>query len=54
MSDPQREVGEVIQYSSGGTVHTGRITEVLDYGHVKVDSSPMVIPPAWILDDDED
>jgi hypothetical protein len=53
MHEPQRQVGDIIRYSSGGTVHTGRIIEVADYGHVKVDTSPLMIPPAWILDDDE-
>lgn len=51
---PQRQVGDVIRYSSGGTVHTGRIIEVLDHGHVKVDNSPIVIPPTWILEDYEE
>ena len=54
MSEPQRQVGDIILYSSGGTVHTGQITEVHEHGHVKVDSSPIRIPPAWILDDDDE
>lgn len=50
---PQRQVGDTIAYSSGGTVHVSRITEVKEYGHVKVEDSPFTIPPAWILDDED-
>ncbi len=53
MSDrPERKVGETIRYSSGGSVHTGRIIRLGRYGHVRVDTSPMMVPPAWILDDE--
>lgn len=44
------QVGDVIRYSSGGSVHTGTIIEVGDHNHVRVDSSPLTIPPGWILD----
>lgn len=48
----ERHVGDVIRWSSGGSVHAGTITEVREYRHVKVDSWPVVIPPTWILDDE--
>jgi hypothetical protein len=51
---PRRYAGDMIRWSSGGSAHAGRITEVLAHGHVKVDTSPTVIPPAWILDSDDD
>lgn len=44
-------VGDAIHFSSGGTVREGTIVEVRPNGHVKVDSWPVVIPPAWIVED---
>lgn len=42
-------VGDVIQYSSGGSVHEGTIIELGRYSHVRVDSTPITIPPGWII-----
>lgn len=43
------KVGDVIRWSSGGSVHTGTVVEVLRHGHVRVDNWTVVIPPGWIL-----